>query len=415
MKNRENGRSPWLTGVVLLLAVVVLGAAIVLAAPQMPRLRDFDQTFYPAARYTLAGENPYTAVYIETDQGAPPDFFSPAWLLPILLPFSLLPQEIARTVWVLFLVGVTGAALLQMQAWGFKGLRPLLLIIFPWSLVGLLFGQVTPLVLLGSIWALNLVFLGHRVTQRSHREPQREKEKKSIKFAKSLIKNSQQSRWGHLFKLLLAFLLIGIKPQLGIFIAAPLLLEMAWRRDRRLIGLALFGGLLLGLTLLITPPWLISKAAEVQKITAPLWKSTLERELTLWRWPLWLAQPVRLLVVLAMARWAWLQRGTSPAWWAGWLTAVLILTPYTRAYDGVLLLPLLGLLLIHRRWQFGLFVIIMALYIQLPIGELGSVTASLAAWLLFIPWRGLIQGHIPTAFNAGWLPKLEKTITNNTN
>ncbi|MCP4420096.1 MAG: hypothetical protein GY805_26120, partial [Chloroflexi bacterium] len=228
----------------LLFAIVVLGAAIVLAAPQMPRLRDFDQTFYPAARYTLAGENPYTSEYIETDQGAPPDFFSPAWLLPILLPFGLLPQAVARTGWVLFLVGMTGAGLLQMQAWGFKGLRPLLLIIFPWSLVGLLFGQVTPLVFFGTIWALNLVYgkdekAEHKVTQGSHREAQR-KEEKSTKSAKSLIffhdsKGGLQT--APILKLLFAFLLIGIKPQLGIFIAAPLLLEMAWRRDRRLLGL----------------------------------------------------------------------------------------------------------------------------------------------------------------------------------
>lgn len=240
-----------------------------------------------------------------------------------------------------------------------------------------------------------------------------------MKSAKSLIKNSPKWQWLHLFKLLIAFLLIGIKPQLGIFIAAPLLLEMAWRRDRRLLGLTLFGGLLLGLTLLITPPWLISKAAEVQKITAPLWKSTLERELMLWHWPLWLAQPVRLIVILVMARWVWLQRGTSPAWWAGWLTAVLILTPYTRAYDGVLLLPLLGFMLIHRRWQFGLFVILMALYIQLPIGELGSVTASLAAWLLFIPWRGLIRGQPSAQFAANWTTSQAENdnqfITNTTN
>ena len=160
-----SNRSPWLTSGLLVLAVAVLGTAIILVAPQMPRLRDFDQTFYPATRYTLAGENPYTAKYIETDQGAPPDFFSPAWLLPILLPFGLLPQEIARTVWVLFLVGVTGATLLQMQAWGFHGLRPLLLIMLPWSLIGLLFGQVTPLVLLGSDLGVELGLWGRSRTQ----------------------------------------------------------------------------------------------------------------------------------------------------------------------------------------------------------------------------------------------------------
>ena len=383
--NREvtNGRSPLHLFLILLLAFVVLVAAVILVAPNMPRLRDFDQTFYPAARYTLAGENPYTAVYIETDQGAPPDFFSPAWLLPILLPFGLLPQEIARTVWVLFLVGVTSAALLQMQAWGFKGLRPLLLILLPWALITLLFGQVTPLVLLGTIWALNLVYA--RPVRFSSQENSHENK-------------PDRSGWRQTAQLVLAFLLIGIKPQLGIFIAAPLLLEMLWQRDRRLIGLAIVGGLLLGGTLLITPPWLISKAAAVQEITAPLWKSTLERELTLWGWPLWLAQPVRVLVILVMARWAWLQKGTSPLWWAGWLTAVLIITPYTRAYDGILLLPILGLMAMHRRWQLALFVIFLALYIQLPIGELGSVVAPLTAWLLFVPWRGLRHGNFPQSF-----------------
>ena len=164
----KNGRSPLHLLLILLVALVVLVTAVIVIAPNMPRLRDFDQTFYPAARYTLAGENPYTAEYIETDQGAPPDFFSPAWLLPILVPFGLLPQEIARTVWVLFLVVVTSVALLQMQAWGFKGLRPLLLILLPWALITLLFGQVTPFVLLGTIWALNLVYGGEEKAE--HRE-----------------------------------------------------------------------------------------------------------------------------------------------------------------------------------------------------------------------------------------------------
>ena len=90
-------------------------------------------------------------------------------------------------------------------------------------------------------------------------------------------------------------------------------------------------------------------------------------------------------------------------WWAGWLTAVLIITPYTRAYDGILLLPILGLMVMHRRWQLALFVLILALYIQLPIGELGSVVAPLTAWLLFVPWQRLWRGkfdHSP--FATGW-------------
>ena len=362
--------SPSFRWFLLLISLLILGMVVVQVAPHIPRLRDFDQTFYPADRYTLAGENPYTAEYIETDQGAPPDFFSPAWLLLILAPFGLLPPDIARAAWILFLVLVTGAGLLHMQAWGFRGLRPLFLILLPWSLIGLLFGQVTPLVFLGAIMAINCLH----------------DQGKTAVFSKSLL------------KLLFAFLLIGIKPQLGIFIAAPLLLELLWRRDRRLIGLAIFGGILLGLTLLITPPWLISKAITVQKITAPMWKSTLERELGLWNFPLWLAQPVRLFVVGVMGYWVWLQKGTSAAWWSGWLTAVLIITPYTRAYDGVLLLPLIGQLFLFSRLRFALFFLAAIAYTQLPIGELGSVAIPLTAWLLFIPWRGLIRGVLPVQY-----------------
>ena len=109
-------------------------------------------------------------------------------------------------------------------------------------------------------------------------------------------------------------------------------------------------------------------------------------------------------MILVMARWAWLQKRTSPAWWAAWLTAVLIITHYTRAYDGILLLPLLGLMVLHRRWQLGLFILIMMLYIQLPIGELGSVTAPLAAWLLFLPWRALLRGSFSQSFASEWQP-----------
>lgn len=46
-----NGRSPSLHLLPIpLLTLVALAAAVILIAPQMPRLRDFDETFYPAAR-----------------------------------------------------------------------------------------------------------------------------------------------------------------------------------------------------------------------------------------------------------------------------------------------------------------------------------------------------------------------------
>ena len=347
----------WQKILLILLLLLCIGVLAVLAAPNLPPARDFDQTFYPASRYALAGENPYTADYIETDQGAPPDFFSPAWLLLILLPFGLFPLAIARALWTIFLVGVTLVGIGLMRPWGFKGLRPFALIALPWSLIGILFGQVTPLVFLGTI--ISIIEL--------------ERQEKSRQ---------------NVAKLFIGFLLIGVKPQLGLFVVIPMLLWMVWRRDKRLIPLTILGLIVLALALIVAPPSLLSQAIEGQRSIAPWWKSTLERELLLWGWPLWIAYVVRLVVIAVMGYWAWQADSLSPVWWSAWLAAVLIITPYTRAYDGVLLLPLLGQMIgLRRWWQTAVFLLMMILYIQLPIGELGSVIAPLAAWILFVPWR----------------------------
>ena len=359
MANGVEITATWQKIGVVIVFLLFIGALAAFAAPHLPPARDFDQTFYLASRYTLAGENPYTAEYIETDQGAPPDFFSPPWLLLILLPFGLFSLELARALWVLFLVGITIAGISLMRPWGFRGLRPLALIALPWSLVGLLFGQVTALVFLGAILCI-------------------------VELEK------QNHNRQNILKLVIGFLLIGLKPQLGLFIALPMFLWLLWQRDRRLILLTIIGVITLALTLFITPPALLLNANNVQNI-APLWQSTLERELFLWGWPAWIATVVRVVVVGVMGYWLWQKRTLTPVWWSAWLTAVLVITPYSRAYDGVLLLPLLGQMLgLRRWWQTAVFLLLLFLYIQLPIGELGSVVAPLIAWLLFIPWRTLL-------------------------
>ncbi|NJN99148.1 MAG: hypothetical protein HC875_36170 [Anaerolineales bacterium] len=120
-------------------------------------MRDFDQTFYPAIRYTLAGQNPYTSEYEMTDQGTPPVFYSPPWFLVILFPFGLLPFEIARAQWMIFLIIITCLAIGSMDWWGFKGAWALTLVALPWSLIGILYGQPTALVFLGAILAVTQV------------------------------------------------------------------------------------------------------------------------------------------------------------------------------------------------------------------------------------------------------------------
>lgn len=342
-------------GVILILAV--LG---ILAAPRVPRMRDFDQTYYPAIGYVLAGQNPYTADYEVTDQGAPPVFFNPAWFLLFLLPFGLLPFEIARSEWMIFLIVVTCAGLSLMGWWRLKGPWLLALVALPWSLIGILYGQPAALVFLGAILAIS------------------QTAQASATYQSGLV-------------ILFGLILMGIKPQLGLFVAIPLGLWLLWRRDKRLPVIGVGGLVFLGLVWLLAPPWPIFQAIETQEHLAPLWKSTLERELLLWQLPAWPAGLVRLLVIAVMIFWAWREKDLTPAWWSAMLAAVLIITPYTRAYDGVLLLPILAQMLARQRWAFLIFLITVIAYTSLPLGELGSVVTSLVAWLLFVPWTELFS------------------------
>jgi hypothetical protein len=223
-----------------------------------------------------------------------------------------------------------------------------------------LYGQPTALVFLGAILAI-------------------------VQVARAEL--NTKSAW----LILLGIILMSIKPHLGLFITLPLGLWLLWRRDKRLMIIVGGGVVFLILVWLLAPDWLLITASNAQTLPAPLWQSTLERELLLWQLPQWIALVVRLLVIAAMLGWAWQERDLSPAWWSALLAAVLIITPYTRAYDGVLLLPILGQLIIHHKLRFLLFLIIVIAYTSLPLGELGSVITSLVAWTLFIPWPKLIS------------------------
>lgn len=340
--------------------VTVLIALGILAAPHMPRMRDFDQTFYPAIRYVLAGQNPYTGNYEVTDQGTPPAFYSPPWFLIILFPFGLLPFEIARAEWMIFLIAVTFLGIGLMGWWGLKGPAALLLALLPWSLIGVLYGQPTALVFLGAILAIGQAAQG---------------------------KANSKSGW----LILVGLILVSLKPQLGLFIALPLGFWLVWRRDRRLLTIIGGGIVFLLLVWLLAPAWLMITASNAQTLPAPLWQSTLERELLLWRLPQWIAGIVRVVVIVVMLGWTWQEKKLTSAWWSAMLAAVLIITPYTRAYDGVLLLPILGQMIGQNWLRFLIFLVIVIAYTSLPLGELGSVITPLTAWILFVPWSKLFS------------------------
>jgi hypothetical protein len=170
-----------------------------------------------------------------------------------------------------------------------------------------------------------------------------------------------------------------------------------WRRDKRLVIIIGGGVVFLILVWLLAPPWLLVTASNTQTLPAPLWQSTLERELLLWQLPQWIAIIVRIFVIATMLYWAWWARDLTPAWWSAMLTAVLIITPYTRAYDGVLLLPILGQMIVQYRLRILIFLIIVVAYTTLPLGELGSVVTPVVAWILFVPWSQLISSQLQKA------------------
>ena len=101
---------------------------------------------------------------------------------------------------------------------------------------------------------------------------------------------------------------------MGLFIAVPLFIQLLVQRDKRLKWLVGLGGLIAGITLLFTLSDLFALAPHVQKI-APHWQATLERELLLFQLPAWIAQLVRVAILIVMMWWAWQEKKLSFAWW----------------------------------------------------------------------------------------------------
>ncbi len=80
----------WIVGIVVGVSLLVgFYVTAVAVAPYVPVSRDFDRTFYPAAKYVLAGEDPYVGKYEYAvyGQDALPDFFSPPWVAATLFRF----------------------------------------------------------------------------------------------------------------------------------------------------------------------------------------------------------------------------------------------------------------------------------------------------------------------------------------
>jgi hypothetical protein len=298
------------------LASLCLGV-VLLAAP----LRDWQsldlRNYLAAAALILRRESPYGRV----------EFFAPPWMAALLAPLLALPLNLAGLLWTLLsTASVIGTAWIAVRWIGSprsaagRALIVAASALLPAALFVYVTGQASALVGLAAVWMADLVRRGHL-----------------------------RAGW-----LLLAVLGVTLKPHIVAFPAALCLLELirrrAWKPLAR-VALGLAGVALLALAIL------------------PGWPSDL---LGAWRsgdfrgGSSGLVSPGYFgLAELGLRPWIFIPLPLYALyrWWMGGLTLTtislalgtgLVLTPYSRSYDYVLLiLPLLALLLTRSRRALG--------------------------------------------------------------
>ncbi len=164
-----------------LLAVLTLALLVMVFATPLGAGRGEEDFlgYWSAARQLVIGSNPYDQVALRTLQhqvrpdriqleGLVVSTWNPPWLLVILLPFGLLPFDIAARLWILCNIGIFGLAplvLWRMTTGSSDGRGAVLALLagllFGGSLLSIKMGQITGLVLVGLIVYLWLLRAGH--------------------------------------------------------------------------------------------------------------------------------------------------------------------------------------------------------------------------------------------------------------
>jgi hypothetical protein len=293
--------------VLLYWALPLIAAAAVYALYRsLPiALIDFEH-YYAASRLLLQRQDPY----------GPVEFFAPPWLALLLAPLLLLPLRLAAAAWLLLLLAAVAFAAALAMAWlGFpRSPRPrltllVLAVLSPPAFFSYITGQVTPLVGLAALSAAWLIG-----TQREARNP-----------------------WLTALALWLTLLKPHVVWLLALLCGLELLRRRAWRPLAWLAVLVALGAVS---GFLLLPTW-----------PQALWRA--------WRGGAYLGGPGLVapgylgLADLGLPAWLWLPLAGYVLynWWRGGLTlyaaalalpAGLLLVPYHRSYDQVvLILPLL--------------------------------------------------------------------------
>jgi hypothetical protein len=346
---------------VVILVIGAAGLLVYIMARSLPiRLLDLDN-YLSATRMIARRQNPYTRV----------EFFAPPWLALLLLPLAWLPPKIAASIWLITGLGCVAASVLLACRWLERcaGIRRLALsAIIPTLMPGALFsyitGQITPLV-----------------------------------SAAALVAAWQISAGTGVWIPALALLLTTLKPHI---VALPILicgLEMVRTKQWRSLLVASAGlAILAGLATVWQPDWIPSliKAWSSQgyKGGAPGLISPGYRGLRELGIPGWAFLPG---VAYTLCRW-W-RDGLQPHVLALALPVNLLLIPYSRSYDFVVLvLPMLYVASLERRLDYWILGVAILGVFVLPFTGLAVISpvVLLIAVLLKEASRPVLAAAAPT-------------------
>lgn len=152
---------PWLLAAALLLALAGLGCVLATNSHLELPLNDFVQ-YWAAGRLNLAGENPYDLTQLgawEREAGRNADvlpMYNPPWVLPLVMPFALLPSQLAYVGWMIALIAALAYAAVSLwKHYGgpanHVGAALVLTFLFVPTFLALLLAQISPLLLLGCV------------------------------------------------------------------------------------------------------------------------------------------------------------------------------------------------------------------------------------------------------------------------
>jgi hypothetical protein len=298
-RTHRDRRTDWMVIVGSLVASLALAWALARVLPLA--LIDF-QHYYQAARLIWQGQNPYGSI----------EFFAPPWLAVFLAPLLLLSITFASAVWVLICVMSIGMMALLSEQWlgvpqravaRVGGLALLMLTPAAWFVY--ITGQLSAIVALGALVA------GGEIVRRG--PPARP------------------------WLIAVGLVLTTFKPNIiwlpGLLVALEVLRRRDWRTIATSAGLL---ALLAALSFVWVPNWPASLLAAWQGgayrggvgLVAAGYVGLPELGV-----PLWVFAPLLLYVI-----WRWWQTGPSLRVLALAFSACLLVTPYSRVYDHVILI-----------------------------------------------------------------------------